>query len=677
MLKADHLIRRKATQSEMDSVKRRRSKLLSRHKDVQMLERCRRIWDNMEPFRLNYARGDEFAYGDQWSDVIEVNGQQMTYRTYLLQQGNVALQTNQIKNKVESISGHLVKQRNEPVCHARDRAEQKYGEVMTEALQANCEKNVMSTLFSKWVKDLCLGGLAVSYESYDNTSGPSGTMDSWTSYINPNTVILEGEGVDPRFWDVSLVGRFYYSTFGGVCSQFAHSPSDFEILRAIYGNQDDPFGVPEARTFQEKVEDEALEFMKSSDPTRCYVCEVWTKEWRPMIRLWDTQAGKEEIIRSDDHAYREAVKYENESRASRGRAAGWSDDEVSYIVGDGYGRDEDEKNGLFWEEYWYCRFLAPDGTVLWEGESPYADGSHPFCLCAFPYMNGRMCGYLNDAIDINLAMNRALVLHDWIMRTQAKGVVVVPKQIVPDDISYRDFARSWTAIDDMVFIDVEPGKENLMPKVFFGAAQNFDVSNLISTYSRLMEQGAPVNGAMQGKDPSSGTSGTLYAQMVANSSTPIASLMEDYYRFESAVLNKKMKNIIMFYTPERFRKIAGSIEGILDDPDLDLNEVKDMEYDLKVQESSDTPVFRETQEQELLSFLQGGLIPFAIYLEMSSRPYADRLLQKLQSAQQQQEDAQAAAPGQGAVPPEQATPAAGAVSPKTQERMNDFYEQTY
>lgn len=646
MFKATRLIKRKASPSDMDSVRVRRDKLRGDGKDVSLLSRCETIWNNLDDFRQQRARGHRFYDGDQWADLITVNGKTMTYREYLMSTGNVVIQTNQIKNRVDTIAGVMVKERNEPVCHAIDRDEQRYGEIVTEALQANCDKNQMQELYIKWIKDICIGGLAISYESYDDYTGPTRRLDSWTRYINPNMVFFDGDAVDPRNWDFTIVGRYFYGSFEDICAQFVRKPSDYDILKEIYHNQSDPMRVEASVEFTDKFDDGNLVFMRSSDPTRCYVCEVWTKESRARIRLHDTNDGTEEIIDADDRAYRNQVKAENERRRRMARASGWNDSEVPYIVGDGFGGDETERSGFFIDTFWYCRFLAPDGTVLWEGESPYADRSHPFNFCIFSYIDGRIVGYMNDAIDHNIAMNRAVVLHDWLVRSQAKGVTVVPRKLL-GDMNELDFANAWTSIDDLVFVDMKPGEEGLMPRQFNGVAQTFDVSGLLATYSRLMDSGSPVSGALQGKTPTSGTSGALYAQMTTNASTPVAALMEQFHDFVRNLLYKKMKNIALFYDTDRLASIAGRVNSAIDIQGLDLNEVADLEYDLRVRESSDTPVFREMQEQDLLIFLQAGFISFDEYLEASSKPYVDKILQKRQARQAEMQEMQEAQEGTG------------------------------
>ncbi len=653
----DRLIRRKVTLPEMDSVKARQAKV-KRGRDVQLLERCNSLWENLREFRQKGARANRYAYGDQWGDLINVNGKVMTQRQYLQDTGNVVLQTNQIKSKVDSIVGVMVNEKNEPVCNARDRAEQQYGEVMTTALQANCNKNKMNELYILFLKDICLRGLAVAYESYDDYSGPERRLDSWTRYVNPNMVFLDSQMTDPRFWDMTIIGQFFDITFEELAARFAKSEDDYSVLKEIYSSQSAVFREESYMQLHERNENDNIVFDEPYDNTKCRVFEVWTKETRPRIRLHDTNDGTEEIIDADDYEYRRRVKEENRRRERLAKQMGWSREETPYILGDGYGA-EDERNGFFIDTFWYCRFLATDGTILWEGESPYAGRSHPFTVMAIPFIDGNISGYMNDAIDHNTAMNRAIILNDWLIRSQAKGVTVVPRSLVPDDMSYEDFARSWTAIDDIVYIDVKPGYENLMPKVFTGVAQTFNVSELLNTYSKLMDNSTAVSGALQGRTPAAGTSGTLYAQMTNNASIPIASLLEQFRDFLENVSTKKMKNILTFYDSERFESIAGDIGGVLDNANLNLNGIADIEFDLAIKASTSTPVYRAIINDDAKQFLLAGLVTFEEYLEIADVPYADKILQMRQARQTEAAQAQEAGiiPASGqAAPPSAAAP---------------------
>lgn len=615
---------------------------VGKERDVRLLERIERIWDNMDDFRRERARTDRFIYGDQLADLIEVNGKTMTQREYLLKTGNVALQNNQLKNKAETIVGVIVKEENEPVCNAIDRKEQQYGEVLTAGLKANCDKNQMGILYAQLMREMCGGGLAVAKESYDATSGPTGRLDSWTHFVNPNQFFMDADMVDPRNWDVKIIGQFMDMSIGEVYAMFARRKADVEYIRAIYHKQSLLHITEDQNSLTDKHDEKDEVFLTPLDTSKCRVFEVWTKETKARIRLYDTNSPTPEeiIIDEDDAAYRREIRRENQRRQRMGREAGWPDEQIPYITGDGYGADAEDKNGFFMDEFWYCRYLAPDGTILWEGESPYADRCHPFTICATPMVDGKITGYLRDGVDLNIAINRAMILHDWLLRAQAKGVVVVPKSIVPKDTSFEDFANAWTSIDEMVFIDVKPGQEKLMPQVFFSAGQNFNVSELLNTYSRQLENSTAISGAIQGKTPNAGTSGSLYAQMANNATTSIAALLKQFRNFMNEVSKKKAKNIAAFYTPERWQEIVGNIDSIYDNANLDLSAIPDIEFDMEVRQSVETPDAMAVTKQDAMAFLTAGLISFEEFLEITKVPYGNKILQGRQARQAEAEAAQ-------------------------------------
>ena len=650
----DRLIRQKVTVSDMDSVKSRQ-KITGRKKDLDLLNLFRDLWNNLEPFRTQRARAFRFAYGDQWGDLVEFNGEIMTERQYLKRTGNVVLQTNQVQNKVETMGGVIDKQALEPICHAVDVDEQMFGKGVTDGVQSNCYRNRLDELYLDWIRELSLGGLAVAYESWDNTSGPDNSFDSWTTFVSPNLFIFDSQMDDSRFWDASRLGRQLKLDFGKVVARFAHSKEDYTMLQEIYHAQADKFLARGNVYMEHRKRDQVFNFMEDPDPSVCMVLEAWTKENRPIIRLVDKNTGTEEVIDADDAQYRRDVRMENERRRKEGLKMGWKEDEIPYIVGDGFG-NKDERFALENEEYWYCRFLAPDGTILWEGESTLPDHSHPFTVRAIPMSEGKIQGFLYPEIDHNIIMNRAVILNDWLLRTNAKGVVVVPKAIL-GKTDPKEFARSWTSLDDMVFIDLKPGMENMMPKVFYGQAQTFDVAKYLDTFSRMGDKSTAITDAIQGKTPFAGASGSLYAQMANNSTTSIAPFLKKFQKFIEELHIKKMKNILTFYDTDRWRTIVGNIDGVFDNPNLNLSEINQIEYDLRVKESTETPVYREVAEQDAKDYLMNNIITMDEYMEISKRPWMEKLKQ-LRHANKDAQQAMSQAPMQQLSIPQQQNPSA-------------------
>lgn len=598
----------------MDTVKLRRKKLgIDPETDLQLLARCETLWNNFSEFREQRARARRFVYGDQWGDYITVNGKVMTQRDYVNQQGNVVIQSNQIATKVNTIAGLMVKEQNEPVCNAIDRDEQQYAEILTTALQANCDKNKMNILYISSMEEMLTGGLTIMRESYDRRNG---RMDSWTDIVSPNYFFIDSVMKDPRFWDATLIGEIHDLPFNEVCVKFAKSPDDYDILKDIYVNSSYVFTENDVDDATKKHSLNKLDFRTPVDRNLCRVYEVWTKEARPRMWLHDTSRGTLEKIDADDSKAKEWVRATNQNRKALAKQSGW---DTAPLI----------ETEFFMDTYWYCRFLAPDGSVLWEGESEYPDRMHPYTLCATPFIDGQIVGYISDAIDHNLAINRALVLHDWVVRAQVKGVTMIPKAVVPDDMSFTEFADQWTSIDGLIFYEPKPGVPE--PKIFHGSAINFDPSRLVEMYKRLMDDSVSASGALQGQTPHSGTSAALYAQQTANSSTPIASLMAKFHSFMNDVCIKKAKNIAAFYDARRFSSIAGRIDSIFDLESLNLNDMADLEFDMTIRESADTPVYRMVSNDFLMQLFSQGAISVEDLLKFGTFPFADRMLQSIEA----------------------------------------------
>lgn len=627
------LIKKRIGTPELDSVSYRRKRLDASKKDIRLLQRARTAWDNMSNFREQRARGMRFTYGDQWGDYVTVwvKGEKktMTMREYLSMEGNIPQQTNQIKSMVNTIVGVLIKEQNEPVCNAIDRDEQQYGELLTKGLQANNNKNRINMITKLCTKDLIIGGLGVLHESYGYREGDRRREDSWTKYIDPNYVILETTLRDPRFWDVTMIGCWYRMSFSMLAAQVVgHNGIDYQMLKDIYGADASLFNEGDMMELTDTNDLRNLEFMHPVKLDECCVAEIWTLETKERVRVHDYNEGSLEVIDADDKETLRQIEAINKERLALGKANGWEEEEIPLI-----------ETEYFIDQFWYCRMLAPDGTILWEEESPYPDRSHPFTVMATPFIDGRICGYIIDGIDHQIAINRALVLQDWIVRNQVKGFTMIPQQLVPDNMDNEEFVQNSLNMGNYFFYDADKAR-GMKPEVFHAGAISYDASNFIMQLKSLMESSTAVSGAIQGKSPYSGTSAALYAQQTLNSSTPIASLLADIRAFMEDAAVKKAKNIAAFYDEARWEQIAGSIDGIFDNANLKLNEVADLEFDVIIKESAETPVYRAIANDYLLQFFQQGAITLEELLENGTFPFADKLLQSRQARQAEMEAAQ-------------------------------------
>lgn len=114
-------------------------------------------------------------------------------------------------------------------------------------------------------------------------------------------------------------------------------------------------------------------------------------------------------------------------------------------------------------------------------------------------------------------------------------------------------------------------------------------------------------------------------------------LLDSFSQFVIDAAYKDVKNIQQFYDQKRTYNIAGrSATQVEYDPD----KIRDTEFDLSIVESTSTPVFRQMGNDYLIQFWQSGQINLQQLLEVGDFPFADQLLQSIQSQQEQMQEGQ-------------------------------------
>lgn len=571
-----------------------------------------------------------FVYGDQWGDNITVKGKTMTERAYISSVGNVALQTNQLKKIVDTIAGAYTKETNEPVCRARAREEQVYGELMTTALQANWQINDMPLMLDNSIKEVLISGFAATRECYEYRDGET---DSWTDVCHPNYMIFDSTMKDPRYKDMELIGEIHDIPFGRFCEKFATSREDVEKFAEWYRSESSPLFFEETvEDINSKHDNDEMTFWTPKDKSRCRVYEIWTKESRDRYRVHDENSGELYMINADDYESIANIEAENKARLALGRQQGWPDEDIPLIR---------YKENFFVDTYWYGRFLTPQGYILWEGPSPYEERRHPYSVIMLPMVDGQIVSYLSDAMDQNIAINRLLTLHDWMMRAGLKGVTFVPADMVPQNMTNDEFAEQFTTIDGVVFY--EPKKHGLKPETFYGHTGTLNLAEIVRMMSDLMESSVSVNAAIRGEGVKSGTAAQLYAMQTQQAATPLASLMMRFGVFVKHVASLKLANIKKFYNPQRFEEIAGMMSNFSMEASVNYRLAGNIEYDLSIAQSQATPVYRAMKTDILMQFAANGFIPPRFVLEFGDIPGADEILQRLDAMQQSAEDQTVAA----------------------------------
>lgn len=625
----------KNAQPEYDTVAYDRSVSRDQGKNLDVLLMAQKAWDCMKKFREDRARNKKYCFGDQWSDTVEYCGRTMSEEDYIRMQGNIPLKNNLIRRLVKTVTGVYRNQNKTYVCTARDREEQRLGETMTTLLERNYDTNEKKELDARMFEEFLISGLAVQKEVWGFRDK---RYDCWTDNINPNHFFMDGGMTDPRMSDITVIGELHDITFGQLSAAFAHSDGDIAKLRDIYKHARDVHYLRSyADTFNRNRE-ELVSFMTPYDMSLCRVIEVWTLEQRKALWCHDYLTGDAYIDRYENL---KDIVAENESRMEDNRMKDMYGNYLYDESGNIMLQMEEERVPLIEyeyiiENYWYYRFLSPFGDILDEGESPYNHGEHPYVVKAFPLIDGEIHPFVADVIDQQRYINHYIILNDFIVKSSAKGTLIIDESSIPSDMSIEDIADEWTRYNGVIKLKLKDGAK--VPQQMTNQNRVAGLQDMITLQMQLMDDVSGVHGALQGKNATAGTSGILYEQQANNASTSIIDMLETYSSFLGMSARKKLKNIQQFYDEPVILKVAGRSAVVTYDPQT----MGGVDFDIALSESYDTPVYRAINNELLMQFLNAKQITIKQLLEAGSFPFADRLLQLIESEEQQLQNQQIA-----------------------------------
>lgn len=603
----------------MDSV-RDRWNTYGRKRNPELLNRFYTAWTNLSKFREDRDRSLRYVYGDQWSDEIMYKGRLITEKNYIQSKGNIPLVNNIMRSLVNSVTGIYAKQDTEPVCFARNREQQAVGNMMTTALQCNWQVNKMPDLLLNIFEEYLISGAAIARDTYEYRED---TLDEYTDGVNPYYFAWEG-GSDPRHTDIRLIGQMHDMSYNELVSAFVNKETGITIdaLRSLYFGRDgeriSEFGEPSLNALNEKNKLSNISFYSSSSKHEYRVFEVWAKEIKTRYRCWDVNTG--ERYKIETHQLKE-VEAENKRRMEMGAQYGMSPDDIPLI-----------ETELFVDNYWYYTFLTPTGYVLLEGETPYEFNSHPYTVKLYPFINGEVHSFTGTFIDQQRYINRLITLNDFILRTSAKGVTLVPEDCIPDDMSPEEFAEKWTSVDGLIIYKPRMGS-NLKPEIFHNNSTNIGINEMLQMQLSLVDRISNVTGALQGKTPASGTSASRYSMEAQNATTSLAAALKKFTTFTEDIAKKKVKIMQQYY--EDGRSIAVNTNSS-DITRYDAVNARDVEYFVSIRESAASPVYRMMMNDWLKELWAGsnGIITVQDLLRYGDFPFADKLLQDIEERQQ-------------------------------------------
>jgi len=569
-----------------------------------------------------------YCNGDQWGDTIRVykNGywQEMSERTYMERRNQTPMSNNIMVSILESITGLYAKQGTEPVCFARDNDSRQLSDMMSATMQCNWQTTYMQDLLNHAIKDYLQGGQMFVRESWEDKELEM--PDAWTEQMEPDHMFFEC-GSDPRHNDLSLIGVLHDVSREDLYKKFARpeynlTVSDLDAIFDLHQIDDTNYGYE----FNEEKALENLSF-DCSNKGRHYVrvIEVWTTETKARLQCFDPIAtsGNNAYFRidMDDAAMIAKLKSDNEKRKQQYDEMGVPEDERAYISSEPIA-----------DKYWYYTYMAPDGTILCQGETPYDYKSHPFTMKLYPYINGEIHPFMANVIDQQRYINRLIVMNDMAIRSSFKGFKMIPKNMLGGK-SPEQFMEEAIEYDGWIFYTPDPRTPNQRPEIITSNAVNIGTNELLQIELNLIREVTNVSGALQGKTPSAGTSAARYAQESQNATTSLYTILSDMEVFTEKLATKKCMTIQQFYENGRriFNKDGQNIYN------YDRLTARDVHFKISIKNAAATAAYNTLQNDELKELLQMGAINLVQYLQNVNKPFADKLLASVQEQQAQLE----------------------------------------
>ena len=598
-----------------DSVKARLRQKGADKTNLQLLTRAENAWQALYDLRKRRERNINYCFIDQWSDwVYDEKGKLVRESSRIAKRtGGVALQNNHLIKIVHSLSGLYSKQSTEPVCFARSPNCDEKADVMTNALQANWQNNMMPDILVSEMEEMLYGGMSVVMEEWTTING---VEDAYTFVIEPSHFYFESAGIDPLHRDVELIGHFEDYSLGALAARFARSKYDYKQLEYIYA----PYIARQQSILPNGQQTDKLKdpYWDVSDRDMCRVYHVWTKEHKLRYRCKDIMDFDQPLYRIEPEQL-PLVTAENEARLAQAEAAGMAREDVPLI----------EYTPVF-DTYWHYQALAPGGLILEEYDSPYEHGSHPYTFKIYEYINGDVIPYMSPVIDQQRYINRLVTLFDIVIQASAKGITMIPKSCVPNNMSEAEFARSIRETGNFIFYDDKDGRSMNKPEVVVSNTNMTGITDMLQLQLGFIPDITSVSEALQGKTAKSGTSASRYALESQNSTTSVSALLLKFGSFEQQVAEKKMQVIHQYYREGNISVMRSN--GMSEVTKYDPVDVQDVKFGVRILMSPENPVFRMAMNDLVSQMWQAGAVDAAQMLQMSYLPASSTVRKQLEQA---------------------------------------------
>ena len=328
-------------------------------------------------------------------------------------------------------------------------------------------RNSLAELDSRMLEEFLISGCAIQRITDERRWGGCGV---WIDNVDPRRFFVNSF-TDPRGWDIDMAGMLHDMSMPEIINRFAaDSPRRAAELQALYSGMD-MTGALQAPALGAATDGDS--FFCAADASRYRVIEVWSLDCRDN---------------------------EDSSRASK-------------------------------RFVWHCRYLAPDGTVLAEHDSPYGHGSHPFVVKFYPLTDGEVHSFVEDVIDQQRHINRLIVMMDRMLATAAKGVLLYPMDQMVEGFSWDDITSVWAQTDGVIPVS---GRGEFLPQQVVTNTSDTGAYQLLRLQLKLFEDISGVGAALLGRSDVSARGADMLDSQIRMASMALTDIYDTFGAFTEA-----------------------------------------------------------------------------------------------------------------------------------------------
>ena len=632
-----------AYEEGMDSLKWQEHKLFSNDSYyLQLLREAQHYYDQLEPMRRKWLRANDYFMGRQLNDEIVWNGRKITVEKYLQLKGLPAFQNDIISDKVLTLKG-LVRQENmTATCKDTDSKEDMFAAIFSEFLRANDNLNRRQNINAEFFQEFCIYAFMCAKLNYTEVDGREDV------YIEKKNIFKIAYPVFEKsdLTDINFIAEAHDMYWSDILKTFCRdrngnaSKAAEDELKDIYTRQGDILqGLRPTGSRQNDIGDD---FLHSAVVGKYRVIEIWKKERRRALWFHDyatAEAGyrplDEKADMDEENARRMADNIRKDENGmpildEEGNETYYIDPEQVQLI--------EYKQRI--EEFWYYRFLSPNGYLLAEGISPYrvlrsgyGFHYHPYVFLAYPCIEGETRSFVDRVIDKQRATNHYMIMFDKMLGNSIKAVAIDVNTETPRQ-PLEEMIQQSTKPDGVVLYNGQKGDK---PSPLQGNSIPSGLEWMISQNQSMVVSQSGVQGALQGVHRN--TSGKQYQMERESASTTVADYIGAFYDFCLRVSKVQLWMMQQFYDSTRSVKLTGEDYKIYYNPDT----MEDVNSDLSMEMDYNSAVMREANNDMLWQLMLQNRIDLETMLDCGAWSNTARLKKRIQEYKAEQAQAMAMA----------------------------------